>query len=178
VLAVEGDSDGSRSAAEEAISHTAAIDCRALAACAHSLLAYQAGSADESRRWLAIPEELGVWDATICLFRAAPGLLEAILPFFSARSRASLASALRRSNDYDLAERAGLAIGRKPRIKNSLLSPREREVHQLLRQGSTNAQIAKALFISEATVKVHVRHILEKIDARTRTEAATRLIDD
>ena len=85
---------------------------------------------------------------------------------------------LRRSHDYELANRAGLSLGRKPRSRQSTLSPREQEVLQLLRQGLTNATIARALFIGEATVKVHVRHILEKVGARTRTEAATRVLDD
>ena len=53
------------------------------------------------------------------------------------------------------------------------LSPRERDVFELIKQGLTNREIARTLFLSEATVKVHVRHILEKTGTRTRTEAAT-----
>jgi two-component system nitrate/nitrite response regulator NarL len=52
------------------------------------------------------------------------------------------------------------------------------DVLELVRQGLTNRGIAKTLFISEATVKVHVRHIMDKVGARTRTEAATRLLVD
>jgi DNA-binding NarL/FixJ family response regulator len=78
------------------------------------------------------------------------------------------------SQDYDLAARAGLDVER-PKQPREPLSPREREVLQLLRRGLTNKQIAEALFIAESTAKVHVRHILDKIGARTRTEAATRV---
>jgi DNA-binding NarL/FixJ family response regulator len=47
-------------------------------------------------------------------------------------------------------------------------------VLQLIGQGLTNREIAKTLFISLATVKVHVRHVLEKTGARSRVEAVTR----
>jgi DNA-binding NarL/FixJ family response regulator len=52
------------------------------------------------------------------------------------------------------------------------LTPREREVLALLAQGRTNREIAQDLVISEPTAKVHVRHILEKLGVRNRTEAA------
>ena len=52
------------------------------------------------------------------------------------------------------------------------LTPREREVFALLAEGKTNREIATTLFLTEGTVKVHVRHILRKVGARTRTEAA------
>jgi len=52
------------------------------------------------------------------------------------------------------------------------LTPREREVFALVAEGKTNKEIATILFLTEGTVKVHVRHILRKLGARTRVEAA------
>jgi DNA-binding NarL/FixJ family response regulator len=52
------------------------------------------------------------------------------------------------------------------------LSPREIDVFALLAQGLTNREIATRLFISEVTVKVHVRRIFQKTGARSRAEAA------
>jgi DNA-binding NarL/FixJ family response regulator len=44
----------------------------------------------------------------------------------------------------------------------------------LIAEGLTNRSIAERLFISEATVKVHVQRIFEKLGVRSRTEAALR----
>jgi non-specific serine/threonine protein kinase len=53
------------------------------------------------------------------------------------------------------------------------LSPRERDVLRLLAAGKSNPEIAEALFIGRGTVKTHVVKILAKLEARSRTEAAT-----
>jgi DNA-binding CsgD family transcriptional regulator len=54
------------------------------------------------------------------------------------------------------------------------LTAREREVFALLAAGASNNAIAKALVISEATVKSHVRGVLQKLSVTNRTEAAAR----
>ena len=51
------------------------------------------------------------------------------------------------------------------------LTQREREILQLLADGMSNADVAQRLFISQETVKSHVRHILVKLEADTRTQA-------
>jgi DNA-binding CsgD family transcriptional regulator len=52
------------------------------------------------------------------------------------------------------------------------LTPRELEVLQLLAQGLTDREIAEALFVSRRTASDHVGHILRKLDARSRSDAA------
>jgi DNA-binding NarL/FixJ family response regulator len=52
------------------------------------------------------------------------------------------------------------------------ITAREREVLALLAQGATNREIAESLVITEKTASVHVSHILAKLDARNRGEAA------
>lgn len=53
------------------------------------------------------------------------------------------------------------------------LTPRERDVLALLIEGRTNKEIAKKLFISQATVRLHVSNVLSKLDASNRTEAVS-----
>ncbi|WP_208324158.1 response regulator transcription factor [Diaminobutyricimonas sp. TR449] len=50
------------------------------------------------------------------------------------------------------------------------LTPREREVCLLIASGLSNAEIADATYLSEATVKTHVRAILHKLDLRSRVQ--------
>ena len=52
------------------------------------------------------------------------------------------------------------------------LSPREDEVLRLVAQGATNKEIADSLFISENTVKTHLRNIMEKLHLANRSQAA------
>jgi DNA-binding NarL/FixJ family response regulator len=52
------------------------------------------------------------------------------------------------------------------------LTPRERQVLELVARGATNREIGAELFMAEKTASVHVSRILAKLDVRSRTEAA------
>ena len=54
------------------------------------------------------------------------------------------------------------------------ISKREIDVLDALSKGLTTAQIASLLFVSENTIKTHIRHILEKLDASNRAEAVSK----
>ena len=57
------------------------------------------------------------------------------------------------------------------------LSPRELEVLRLVAAGRSNPEIARALFIGEATVKTHLLHVFEKLEVNDRTRAVTRAME-
>jgi DNA-binding NarL/FixJ family response regulator len=91
-------------------------------------------------------------------------LIEAVLAV--ARGEPRIAPAMARRM---LAE---LGRGTAPPDPLAALSDRERDVLALLAEGLRNREIAERLVISEATVKTHVRHVLEKLRFRNRAEAA------
>jgi two-component system, NarL family, response regulator LiaR len=64
---------------------------------------------------------------------------------------------------------------RSPSAPNQL-SLRELEVLNLMCKGLANREIGSNLYISSETVKTHVRHIMEKMQVRSRTEAAYRAV--
>jgi DNA-binding NarL/FixJ family response regulator len=72
-----------------------------------------------------------------------------------------------------LIERFASGTGRSPAAPPVLdeLTPREREVLQLVAGGASNSEIAAALVVSEHTVKTHVAHILRKLGLRDRVQA-------
>lgn len=55
-----------------------------------------------------------------------------------------------------------------------VLTRRELEILRLMAQGQTNREISRGLIVSPATIKVHVEHILAKLEVSDRTQAAVR----
>jgi len=55
------------------------------------------------------------------------------------------------------------------------LTPREREVLQLVAEGHTNKEIGKALSVTEVTIKKHMQSILAKLDATSRTRVVAKI---
>jgi LuxR family maltose regulon positive regulatory protein len=84
-----------------------------------------------------------------------------------------------KSQPYAIAllQAAGEAIAKPehaPRPEPGVLSPRERDVMRLVANGLSNRDVGDALFISEETVKTHMRRIFEKLEVSSRTQAINR----
>ena len=106
----------------------------------------------------------GYVDGLIAAYRGFPEFARRIA---AGEERLWFAGLLKRACDEEIAQVAGLGM----RLGENHLTRREAEVFSLLRLGMSNKEIAAKLFITEGTAKVHVRHILEKLNVRSRTEA-------
>lgn len=75
-------------------------------------------------------------------------------------------------NLYKPVERVAGAQGKSVGGEDSVLSGRELEVLRLVASGSTNAEIARKLWVTEQTVKFHLSNIYRKLEVGNRTEAS------
>ena len=94
----------------------------------------------------------------------------AIMSRYMDHSRRFEAAAAKRSSGH-----TGQAevIAFSPPLRDSQLEPTRREIQvlQLVSDGLVNREIGEHLFLSEETVKSHVRHLLAKLQARSRAHA-------
>lgn len=164
-MSISSGSSQASSLAVEARRLTPTIEAQVVASFADAILARREGSIEELLAAATLVEETGLRDSALFVFRACPALLADVAEHADEDFNARL--------QHWVAEADGEAeLERRPKE----LSRREREVYELLRNGMTNREIARALYISDVTVKVHVRHILEKLGVRSRVEAA--LLED
>ena len=109
--------------------------------------------------------ESGAIDLLVTCYRSSVHLLDVLVssPLTSERT----VYAITRARDGHLVEQLG-----HPPLSvidaRELLSRREKEVYELLCRGFSNREIATQLFICESTVKVHIRHIYDKLGTRSR----------
>ncbi|WP_210546996.1 response regulator transcription factor [Rhodoferax sp. PAMC 29310] len=80
-----------------------------------------------------------------------------------------LVSAYRDASNH---EPALIVSAAEPKTPLSSLSPREREILRGIASGASNKEIAREYNIAETTVKIHVQHILRKLDVSSRVHAA------
>ena len=160
------------SAEAEQISLT--VEVQTLAPCIRAIVADADGSQAAAPHAFGAFETVlavGNVDSFVAAYRGYPRLLGILAQ--NPDLRQALTEITERAHDWGLAKDVGLSeSGKRP--SHAPLSKREKEILGLIAQGLRNNEIANVLFISEATVKVHVRHIFEKLGVRTRTEAALR----
>jgi DNA-binding NarL/FixJ family response regulator len=125
-------------------------------------------AADEKARIIV----LTTYDADEDIYRSiqagAKGYLLKDVP------REALMDCIRRVHRGDTCVPVHLAAKLAERVSGKTLSQREIEVLKLIAQGKSNKEIGSALFISEGTVKSHLKRIFGKLDVISRTEAVAK----
>lgn len=165
VRACVRDSNSGFELAERARAITTAVEAVSLADWATAIANFdETGDPESLLSALDSVSARGIMDSFVVAYRGRPSILAGILDLDPSRW-ATVQGVLHEANDLELAPPQGQATA---------LSRREADVYELLGRSYSNREIAETLFISEATVKVHVRRILKKLNVRSRTEAAVR----
>jgi LuxR family transcriptional regulator, maltose regulon positive regulatory protein len=173
VLASAGKLDEAESLVEKVRGSSSAIEPAVLVAAVDAISGLKRRSPaaiDRVTDLVTIAFSTGAIDLLVTAYRSAPELLAVLLRH---PDRERVVRVLWDVHDEDLAQVLGQPIGAidDPRAR---LTPRERDVFELLRHGFSNRQIAKLLFIEESTVKVHAHHIYDKLGTRSRTALAVQ----
>jgi ATP/maltotriose-dependent transcriptional regulator MalT len=176
IHAARGNSSEARRAIANARSRLQGVEGRHSSALAEAIAADVAGHRSATLQMTDAILRCGhaeYLDGLVLAYRVYPKLLE--VAGTNPEALALVRRTLANSRDFSLARKAGIGVESElAEDPLSMLTSRERDVLGLLLEGLTNAEIAARLFISPSTAKVHVRHILEKLGARTRLEAVLR----
>lgn len=171
-LASLGRLDDALVLASRARAVTRGAEARALASVIEAVCAVrtrEAGLVETLQGTVDLAYGSGCLDAVVTGYRANPDLLDALSRIATTAEVSGYIIA--RAGDVSAAREAGAdpALALDPA---SRLSAREREIYELVCQGMSNIEIAKLLFISTATVKLHVQHLYDKLGVRSRTALA------
>jgi LuxR family transcriptional regulator, maltose regulon positive regulatory protein len=171
VLACSGELSAAEITLREARASSRAVETETTALATEAIIALQADNSDTCVEYLLHHvEKTHHVDALVTVYRAYPKLLSTRPALSSFRS--IVEEALTAADDHDLAKGMAAWPESGAPADEPRLSGRESEVLALVATGLSNAAIAQQLFISEATVKVHMRHIFEKLGVTSRTQAA------
>jgi DNA-binding NarL/FixJ family response regulator len=177
-LATIGRVDEASLLAEEAVRCTRGIEADALNHAVRAVCALKSRSSDVAERCRLLMERVlhtGAADIAVTAYRANPELLAALVADGEIRDQALFL--VRRGRDDDLLTSLGLSAAALV-DPFAALTPREREVYELMCAGLTNPEIARRLFIAPSTVKVHVHHVFDKVGIRSRTALALNALRD
>ncbi len=165
-LSLLGEPDEAVSYVAEAAGLSGSTEPLVVAALAKVVIAFNRDSEAEDELAVAtgLVASTRFIDPIVTLLRACPTLAPRIASYVR---NEPAASAIRPRIEHwarQVSKRAGS------------LTAREAEVLELVAHGGSNREIARQLFISEPTVKVHLRHIYEKLGVRNRAEASARAV--
>ena len=166
-----GELERAISHAERALSRSIAAEIVITAPCALAVAASKtrdtSAAREHARRALEATTRSGMIESFVCAYRGCPELVVSLLA--DVTTHEDLERVLAEAGDASISPVTSYGSHS---VMN--LSKREKEVLGLIAQGLSNPEIGQRLFISPATVKVHVRHMFEKLGVKSRAEAALR----
>ena len=168
VLACSGRVDEALEIVADVLGTTAAVETTVLIPAVEVVCALRGAAEEPLARAVELSRtafKTGGVDILVTSYRACPELLSILLRAEGSRQFREL---IERVGDGDLAAAVGRPLATND-DRRLLLSPRELEVFELLRNGLTNREIAKLLYIEQSTVKVHAHHIYDKLGVRSRS---------
>ena len=178
--ATRGDPDIALAYSSQADNLTESTEARSLAAFARVIVAARSDSIEAITLLAEAVEFAGErrrWNQFVWAYRAYPDLLS--LAASEPKLALAIQPVLLSARDERLAVRHGIDLKGSRKLRpayDERLTRREREVLQLVADGLSNKEVAGELFISEFTVKLHLRHIYEKLGVRNRIEAALHAV--
>jgi DNA-binding NarL/FixJ family response regulator len=168
-LATIGRTDDAWRLADAAIACTRGVEAAALYDAVHAVCAVKIREPDVLSRCEALLHraiDRGAVDLVVTAYRANPSVLSVLLS--STELRDETLFVVRRAGDEGLLSSFGLSTAAVLDPAASL-SAREQEVHALVCEGLSNAEIGRRLFIAESTVKAHTHRLYEKLGVHSRT---------
>jgi ATP/maltotriose-dependent transcriptional regulator MalT len=167
IAAITGDTRAAARLARLASEDTAEVQSQCFVALARAIIRPSRTSIAHAVRTL---ERTQATDCLVCTYRAYPKILRDIA---EQQTSLDLSTIVRHARDQKIAGELGITLESDAPTSSAfdLLTKREREVFSLICEGLTNAEIAGRLYLSQATVKLHLRHIYAKLGVRSRTEA-------
>jgi DNA-binding NarL/FixJ family response regulator len=161
--------DEARTLATAALAHTHGVEAAALhdaVATVCAIKVREPSVVETCEALLLQTLDRGAIDFLVTAYRANPGLLSVL--FSSSRIRDEALFVVRRAHDDALLASLGLSTSA---IVDpfATLSAREQEVHALVCEGLSNAEIGRRLFIAESTVKAHTHSLYTKLGVHSRT---------
>jgi LuxR family maltose regulon positive regulatory protein len=170
VLAASDRLDEATAATDSIRGLSEAVEARVLVAAVDAIVSLKRHDLHAVDRVIELSETAfttGGLDLLVTSYRAVPELMAVL---FRSPGSARLRELVHRIGDDDVAQALGHPVSRTD--ATAALTAREREVYALLREGLTNREIARLLFITEGTAKLHVQHVFDKLGVHSRKAIA------